>query len=75
MPLSIRAVLRLEAYKLGSGASGCEVKIEIVREAVRVFLAKPVCLIVPTARLLLWIGICRYSMLQKCNKDTYNIKV
>lgn len=47
--LSLRAFLRLEAYRLKMGVSWYEAKASIVREAIRSYLANPLHILQPTA--------------------------
>lgn len=47
--LALRAFLRLETYTYATGYSWFEAKMQIIREAMRVYLAKPWYLLQPTA--------------------------
>jgi hypothetical protein len=47
--MSLRAFLRLELYRLGTGISWYEAKTRIIRNAIRTYLSRPVYLLGPTA--------------------------
>ena len=47
--LALRAFLRLERYCFSNGISWFEAKTNIIREAVRAYLAKPIYTLKPTA--------------------------
>lgn len=47
--LAIRAFVRLEIYRLHTGFSWFEAKIEIIRDAIRAYLAHPKIILSPTA--------------------------
>jgi Transposase DDE domain len=47
--MSLRAFLRLELYRLGTGISWYEAKTRIIRNAIRTYLSRPVYLLEPTA--------------------------
>ncbi len=46
---SVRAFLRLEAHRIATGISWYEAKTDIIREAIRAYLANPVLILKPTA--------------------------
>ena len=47
--LSLRAFVRLEAYRLQTGISGYAAKANLIREAIRLYLQKPTIQLEPTA--------------------------
>ncbi len=47
--LALHAFLRLETYSYATGYSWFEAKMQIVRDAIRAYLAKPLYLLQPTA--------------------------
>ena len=46
---SIRAFVRLEVHRLKTGVSWYEAKTDIIRDAIRQYLAQPLYLLTPTA--------------------------
>ena len=47
--LAIRAFVRLEVYRLHTGSSWFQTKAQIIRDAIRVYLAQPLLTLGPTA--------------------------